>query len=293
MIPAVEAMGGEIVECAVIVDRSGGLRHADVAGDRPRLPAARRCGALELPTYEPGAGHLPALRGRRARGQAREQRHGDGAGVSHVAARWPSWRGTLGLAGRGRIPARAPRPSASSRPPCPGDLAVTGASSRSTPRAHEGRVHLRTDAGESLQIGVAGERRRVPPGHLAEHMATSSPVRVLPRRGGTPWSTASRTRGSREPCRRRPCRCCGPGDRRERGPRLVVAGHALEGARTIPLRSTAKIHGSVRMPHSFTTRPAGAGRSRRAPAGAALGERELYGSTLMNATDAGAVAAPA
>jgi hypothetical protein len=25
MIPAVEAMGGEIVECAVMVDRSGGL----------------------------------------------------------------------------------------------------------------------------------------------------------------------------------------------------------------------------------------------------------------------------
>ena len=40
MLPAVEAMGGEIVECVVLVDRSGGRATPHVAGDRPRLPAA-------------------------------------------------------------------------------------------------------------------------------------------------------------------------------------------------------------------------------------------------------------
>ena len=45
MLPAVEAMGGEIVECVVLVDRSGGRADADLAGDRPRLPAARRSGS--------------------------------------------------------------------------------------------------------------------------------------------------------------------------------------------------------------------------------------------------------
>ena len=45
MIPAVEAMGGEIVECAVLVDRSGGRDDADVADDRPGLPAPRALAA--------------------------------------------------------------------------------------------------------------------------------------------------------------------------------------------------------------------------------------------------------
>jgi orotate phosphoribosyltransferase len=54
MIPAVEAMGGEIVECAVMVDRSGGLQSLEspASGRRYGLNALW---ILDLPTYEPGA----------------------------------------------------------------------------------------------------------------------------------------------------------------------------------------------------------------------------------------------
>lgn len=58
MIPAVEEMGGEIVECAVLVDRSGG---------RPTLTSPRTgrvyplwaLWRLDLPTFEPGEATCP------------------------------------------------------------------------------------------------------------------------------------------------------------------------------------------------------------------------------------------
>ena len=58
MIPAVEAMGGEIVECAVMVDRSGGLQSlaSPSTGRRYGLNALW---ILDLPTYEPGAATCP------------------------------------------------------------------------------------------------------------------------------------------------------------------------------------------------------------------------------------------
>ena len=58
MIPAVEAMGGEIVACAVIVDRSGGLSQltSPTTGRRYGLDALW---ILDLPTYEPGAATCP------------------------------------------------------------------------------------------------------------------------------------------------------------------------------------------------------------------------------------------
>ena len=58
MIPAVEAMGGEIVECAVIVDRSGGLSSlaSPTTGRRYALNALW---ILDLPTYEPGPSTCP------------------------------------------------------------------------------------------------------------------------------------------------------------------------------------------------------------------------------------------
>ena len=58
MIPAVEAMGGEIVECAVIVDRSGGLSSlaSPTTGRRYGLNALW---ILDLPTYEPGPATCP------------------------------------------------------------------------------------------------------------------------------------------------------------------------------------------------------------------------------------------
>ncbi len=58
MIPAVEAMGGEIVDCAVFVDRSGGLSAlaSPTTGRRYGLNALW---ILDLPTYEPGAEPCP------------------------------------------------------------------------------------------------------------------------------------------------------------------------------------------------------------------------------------------
>ena len=58
MIPAVEAMGGEIVECAVIVDRSGGLATL-TSPTTGRVYPLRSLWALDLPTYEPGAANCP------------------------------------------------------------------------------------------------------------------------------------------------------------------------------------------------------------------------------------------
>lgn len=58
MIPAVEAAGGEIVGCAVMVDRSGGMRSlaSPVTGRRYALDALW---VLDLPTYEPGPASCP------------------------------------------------------------------------------------------------------------------------------------------------------------------------------------------------------------------------------------------
>jgi orotate phosphoribosyltransferase len=59
MIPAVEAMGGEIVECAVLVDRSGGTSSlaSPATGRRYGLNALW---ILDLSTYDPGPSTCPA-----------------------------------------------------------------------------------------------------------------------------------------------------------------------------------------------------------------------------------------
>ena len=58
MIPAVEAAGGEIIECAVLVDRSGGTSTlaSPTTGRRYSLSALW---ILELPTHEPGPATCP------------------------------------------------------------------------------------------------------------------------------------------------------------------------------------------------------------------------------------------
>ena len=58
MIPAVEAAGGEIVGCAVMVDRSGGTSSlaSPSTGRRYHLDALW---TLDLPTYEPGPATCP------------------------------------------------------------------------------------------------------------------------------------------------------------------------------------------------------------------------------------------
>ena len=58
MLPAVEAMGGEIVECVVLVDRSGG-RATLTSPATGRTYPLRSLWQLDLPTYEPGAETCP------------------------------------------------------------------------------------------------------------------------------------------------------------------------------------------------------------------------------------------
>jgi orotate phosphoribosyltransferase len=58
MIPAVEAAGGEIVECAVLVDRSGGMQTLTSPASG-RVYPLRALWQLELPTWEAGAESCP------------------------------------------------------------------------------------------------------------------------------------------------------------------------------------------------------------------------------------------
>jgi orotate phosphoribosyltransferase len=58
MLPAVEAMGGHIVECVVLVDRSGG-RTTLTSPTSGRVYALRSLWQLDLPTYEPGPTTCP------------------------------------------------------------------------------------------------------------------------------------------------------------------------------------------------------------------------------------------
>jgi orotate phosphoribosyltransferase len=58
MLPTVEAMGGEIVECAVLVDRSGGIPTLTSPASG-RVYPLRALWALDLPTWEPGPDACP------------------------------------------------------------------------------------------------------------------------------------------------------------------------------------------------------------------------------------------
>jgi orotate phosphoribosyltransferase len=58
MIPAVEALGGEIVECVVLVDRGGG-RATLTSPTTGRTYPLRALWHLDLPTYEPGPETCP------------------------------------------------------------------------------------------------------------------------------------------------------------------------------------------------------------------------------------------
>jgi orotate phosphoribosyltransferase len=59
MLPAVEAMGGEIVECVVLVDRSGGETNTLTSPQTGRVYPLRPLWRLDLPTYEPGPATCP------------------------------------------------------------------------------------------------------------------------------------------------------------------------------------------------------------------------------------------
>jgi orotate phosphoribosyltransferase len=58
MLPAVEAMGGEVVECAVLVDRSGGLATL-TSPTSGRVYPLRALWSLEVPSFEPGPASCP------------------------------------------------------------------------------------------------------------------------------------------------------------------------------------------------------------------------------------------
>jgi orotate phosphoribosyltransferase len=58
MLPAVEAMGGEIVACTVLVDRSGGMATLTSPSSGRTYPL-RSLWQLDLPTYEPGPPTCP------------------------------------------------------------------------------------------------------------------------------------------------------------------------------------------------------------------------------------------
>jgi orotate phosphoribosyltransferase len=58
MLPAVEAMGGEIIECVVLVDRSTG-RSTLTSPTTGRVYPLRSLWQLDLPTYEPGPATCP------------------------------------------------------------------------------------------------------------------------------------------------------------------------------------------------------------------------------------------
>jgi orotate phosphoribosyltransferase len=59
MLPAVEAFGGEIVTCAVLADRSGGLASLESLRTGRNYPL-RALWQLQLPTYDPGPETCPA-----------------------------------------------------------------------------------------------------------------------------------------------------------------------------------------------------------------------------------------
>jgi orotate phosphoribosyltransferase len=59
MLPAVEAMGGEIVACAVLVDRSGGGTNTLTSPSSGRTYPLRSLWRLDLPTFEPGPATCP------------------------------------------------------------------------------------------------------------------------------------------------------------------------------------------------------------------------------------------
>jgi orotate phosphoribosyltransferase len=59
MLPAVEAMGGDITECVVLVDRSGGGTNTLTSPQTGRVYPLRSLWRLDLPTYEPGRATCP------------------------------------------------------------------------------------------------------------------------------------------------------------------------------------------------------------------------------------------
>ncbi len=59
MLPVIEEQGGDIVECVVLVDRSGGGTNTLTSPSTGRVYPLRSLWRLDLPTWEPGAATCP------------------------------------------------------------------------------------------------------------------------------------------------------------------------------------------------------------------------------------------
>jgi orotate phosphoribosyltransferase len=81
MLPAVEAAGGEVVQCVVLVDRSGG-RSVLTSPLTGRTYPLRALWHLDLPTYEPGPATCPGC----ATGLPLHAPGSSGTGVTTAAA---------------------------------------------------------------------------------------------------------------------------------------------------------------------------------------------------------------
>ena len=90
MIPAVEAMGGEIVGCHVLADRSGGLATL-TSPATGRIYAAARAVAAGAAHLRAGPGYLPGLQGGRA--SLRAGQHGHGRRLARRLSLRGRWRG--------------------------------------------------------------------------------------------------------------------------------------------------------------------------------------------------------
>ncbi len=82
MVAAIEAMGGEIVECVVLVDRSGRGRATLTSPTSGRVYALRSLWQVDLPTYEPGSGTCPRCAQGKALTSGEADRDPVGAGAS-------------------------------------------------------------------------------------------------------------------------------------------------------------------------------------------------------------------
>ena len=263
MLPAVEAMGGEIVECVVLVDRSGG---------RSTLtsPATGRtlCAAVTLAA---GSAHLrarprdlPALRRSHAPPRTGQFRHGDER-TDHDSRLTPEQHGSAdadSLCARTRGDRRSDRWSGAAarrnRQPRPGSATGGAVTCRGDRRAWTRRASPTSAASPFERATAPRPPLTSAPSRTARssRRATSSSTSRLPSRSGSgtgrkmagKWRSGSRTQPdasfvSRDG-ERQPAAMTGKIASSSAG--VIVTSYE---PRTTPFRSTAKIHGSESRPH--------------------------------------------